>query len=132
MNKRFGHDTLLSMATICESKPVVRIVNSYYENGAFYVVTYLLSNKMKQIKSNPAVAVCGEWFTANGIGENLGWVLEEKNSEIMSKLRIAFAEWYDNGHTDESDKNTCLLKIRLIDGVLFNQGTKYEINFTNK
>lgn len=132
MEERFGHDTLLSVATIDGNKPAVRTVNSYYENGVFYVVTYSLSNKMKQIKNNPAVAVCGKWFTANGIGENLGWVLEEKNSEIMLKLRSVFVEWYDNGHTDENDKNTCLLKICLIDGVLFNQGTRYDINFTNK
>ena len=131
MDERFGHDTLLSLATLDANKPVVRIVNSYYENGAFYVVTYALSNKMQQIKKNSVVAVCGEWFTANGIGENLGWVLEEKNAEIMSKCRTAFAEWYDNGHVNESDKNTCLLKIRLTDAILFNQGTKYNINFSD-
>jgi len=125
MNERFGHDTLISLATIDGSRPAVRTVNSYYEDGAFYTVTYALSNKMKQIKICPEVAICGEWFTAHGIGENLGWVRDEKNAEIMSKLRTAFAEWYDNGHTNESDPNTCLLRIRLTDGILFHQGTKY-------
>jgi general stress protein 26 len=48
----------------------------------------------------------------------------------MSKLRAAFAEWYDNGHTDESDPNTCLLRVQLTDGVLFSNGTKYEIDFS--
>lgn len=132
MEQRFGHDTLLSLATVEGNKPAVRIVNSYYDNRNFYVITYLLSNKMNQIKNNPAVAVCGEWFTANGIGENLGWVLNKKNSGIMIKLRTVFAEWYGNGHINESDKNTCLLKIHLTDGVLFNQGTRYDINFTNE
>jgi len=130
MDERFGHDTLLSVATIDGSRPAVRIVNSYYENGAFYTVTYALSNKMKQIDNNPEVAICGEWFTAHGVGENLGWVRDEKNADMMSKLRTAFAEWYDNGHTNESDPNTCLLRIRLIDGILFHNGTKYEIDFT--
>ena len=36
MNERFGHDTLISLATIDGNNPAVRIVNSYYENGAFY------------------------------------------------------------------------------------------------
>lgn len=129
MDERFGHDTLLSVATIDDNKPAVRIVDSYYENGAFYTVTYSLSNKMKQIITNPQVAVCGEWFTANAIGENLGWVRDEKNSEMMSKLHTVFAEWYNNGHTNEEDKNTCLLKIKLTDAVLFNHGTRYEIEF---
>lgn len=129
MDERFGHDTLISIATIDGTRPAVRIVNSYYENGSFYTVTYALSGKMKQIQVNPEVAVCGEWFTAHGIGENLGYVRDDKNSEIMSKLRTVFAEWYDNGHTDESDPNTCILRIRLTDGILFHQGTKYDIEF---
>jgi general stress protein 26 len=45
----------------------------------------------------------------------------------MAKLRAVFAEWYNNGHTDESDPNTCILRIRLTDAVIFSNGTKYEI-----
>jgi general stress protein 26 len=131
MAKRFGHDTLISVATMNGNRPSVRIVNSYYEDGAFYIVTYALSNKMREIEINPNVAICGEWFTAHGIGENLGHVRDERNEEIMSKLRTVFAEWYDNGHTDENDPNTCLLRIRLADGVLFSSGTKYEMDFTD-
>lgn len=130
MAERFGHDSLLSLATLDGNRPSVRIVNSYYEDGAFYTVTYALSNKMEQIKKNPEVAVCGEWFTAHGIAENLGYVRDEKNAEIMSKLRAVFAEWYDNGHTDENDPNTCLLRVRLTTGVLFHDGMKYVIDFT--
>ena len=130
MNERFGHDNLISLATLDGNRPSVRIVNSYYEEGVFYTVTYALSNKMRQIKQNPEVAICGEWFTAHGVGENLGYVRDEKNKEIMMKLRVVFAEWYDNGHTDENDMNTCLLKVLLTDGILFHEGTKYEIDFT--
>ena len=130
MVERFGHDTLISLATIDGNRPAVRTVNSYYEDGAFYTVTYALSNKMMQIKDNPVVAICGEWFTAHGIGENLGYVREERNAEIMLKLRTVFAEWYDNGHTNENDPNTCLLRVRLTDVVLFSHGTKYELDFT--
>lgn len=131
LDDRFGCDTLLSLATQGDGGPSVRIVNAYYEEGAFYAVTYALSNKMRQIDANPKVAVCGEWFTAHGIGENLGWVRNEKNAVMMDKLRTVFAEWYDNGHTNEDDPNTCLLRILLTDGVLLNHGTKYELDFAN-
>ena len=120
---------MLSLATVEDGIPSVRTVNSYYEEGAFYVITYALSNKMRQIGKEPTVAVCGEWFTAHGIGENMGHVKAEGNEEIMSKLRAVFAEWYDNGHTNEDDPNTCLLRIRLTDGVLFHHGTRYDIDF---
>ena len=130
MNKRFNHDTLISLATIDSNIPSVRTVNSYYENGSFYVVTNAVSNKMQQIEKNPAVAICGDWFTAHGIGENLGHILDEKNKVIADKLRDAFAAWYNNGHTNEADPNTCILCIHLTDGVLLSHGTRYDIDFT--
>lgn len=129
MRERFGHDTLLSVATVEDNIPHVRIVDSLYDDGSFYTITYALSNKIKQISKNPTVAVCGEWFTAHGIGENIGYIRDEKNIEIAAKLREAFASWYGNGHTDESDPNTCILRIRLTEGVLFNKGTRYDIYF---
>ena len=94
------------------------------------MVTHALAGKMQQIGQNPVVAISGEWFTAHGIGENLGHVLLPENKAIMEILRAAFAAWYDNGHTNEADPNTCLLKITLTDGVLFANGIRYDIDFT--
>ena len=131
MDERFGHDSLISLATLNGGVPSVRIVNSYYENGSFYTITYSLSNKMKQIEINPTVAICGEWFTANGIGENLGYICDDKNEDMADKLRTVFAEWYSNGHTDESNPNTIILRIRLTDAVLLSHGTRYDIDFNS-
>ena len=47
MKERFGKDTVLSLATVEGGLPHVRAVNAYYEDGAFYVITHALSNKMK-------------------------------------------------------------------------------------
>jgi hypothetical protein len=33
MTERFGHDTLISVATMDGDRPSVRIVNAYYEDG---------------------------------------------------------------------------------------------------
>ena len=132
MIERFGRDTLISLATMEGNRPSVRVVNSYYEAGSFYVVTYARSNKMRQISGNAEVAICGEWFAAHGIGENMGHVLDERNIALMAKLRVAFAEWYGNGHVREDDPNTCVLRVRLTDGALFHRGAKYEIDFVEK
>ena len=129
IQERFGKDSLIALATVDGDIPAVRTVNTVYIDGAFYVVTYALSGKIKQIAKNPTVAICGDWFTAHGVGENLGHVLLEENQNIMEKLRTAFSAWYNNGHTNEADPNTCLLKIRLTDGVLFSHGTRYDIEF---
>ena len=130
MAERFGHDNLIALATADGDSPAVRTVNAYYDEGCFYTVTYALSGKMQQIASNPRVAICGDWFTARGLGENLGHIRLAENTAIADKLRAAFAAWYSNGHTNEADPNTIILRIRLTDGVLFHHGTRYEIDFT--
>jgi len=60
----------------------------------------------------------------------MGHILLPENTALADKLRTAFAAWYSNGHINEADENTIILRIRLTDGVLFNQGTRYEIDFT--
>ena len=128
--ERFGKDSLIALASAENGIPHVRTVDAVYLDGSFYVVTYSLSGKIRQIAQNPTVAICGEWFTAHGIGENLGHVLLPENKAVMDILRKAFAAWYSNGHTNEADPNTCLLKIKLTDGVLFSNGTRFDIDFT--
>ncbi len=130
MEERFGCDNPVALATVEDGKPYVRTVNGYYQDGAFYIVTYALSNKMRHIAKNPTVAVSGDWFTAQGIGENLGHVKAQDNAEIMAKVRAVFDEWYGNGHVNEEDPNTCLLRVRLSEGVLYHHGTRYDIDFT--
>ncbi len=128
LNERFGHNTDIALATVEGGHPAVRTVSAYYEDGAFYVITNALSNKMRQIRCLPNVAISGDWFTANGVGENLGHVLLPENAELLDKLSVVFAEWYGE-HVDECDENTVILKIRLTDGILFDHGTRYDITF---
>lgn len=126
MMERFGKDTIIALATIEDNVPYVRYVDAYYENGAFYIITYALSNKMKQMKQNSTVAIAGEWFTAHGKGINLGYFGKEENQIIAAKLKNAFAEWIDNGHNSFEDENTIILCVELTDGVLFSEGKGYE------
>ena len=144
IEEKFGHgkDNVISLATIAREpgtngmqRPVVRSVDAYYEDGTFYVVTSGKSNKMQQIAHNSEVSVAGclEMFTANGIAENLGWVLDPKNAELRTKLRTAFSEWYDMAN-NEKDENCCFLAIHLTKGTLnINHWEKlYHMDFVNK
>ena len=128
--ERFGKDSIIALATTVDETPYVRNVNAFYVDGAFYVLTYGLSNKMKQIEINPIVALAGDWFTAHGKGVNLGYFGKEENKDIANKMREAFSEWIDNGHNNFDDVNTCILRIDLIDGLLLSHGTRYEIDFS--
>ena len=127
MTERFGKDSLISLATAVGSVPYVRTVNSFYEDGSFYVLTYGLSGKMEQIRQNPVVAIAGDWFTAHGRAVDMGWFCREENRSIAAKMRRVFAEWIDNGHNNFEDENTCILRIDLTDGLLLSHGTRYEI-----
>ena len=131
MNERFGKDSIIAIATVKDGQPYVRNVDGFYEDGAFYVITYALSNKMRQIEENPHVAISGDWFTAHGKGINLGWFCKEENKNIAEKLRTAFREWIDNGHNNFDDENTCILCIKLTDGILFSNGKRYDIDFSD-
>jgi len=144
LDEKFGNgkDNVISLATIAREpgkdgtpRPVVRGVDAYYENGVFYVTTNKNSNKIRQIAINPEVSIasCAEMFTASGTGENLGWVLDPKNSDVRTKLRTAFAPWYDIAN-NEKDENCCILALRLTKGTLnINHWEKlYHMDFVNK
>ena len=127
LNERFGKDSLMALATVdADGIPWVRTINAIFHEDSFYTITYALSNKMRHIKNNSSVALSGEWFSGHALGENLGHVKLEKNKEIADRLRAAFASWYDNGHVNEDDPNTVVLKMKLTDGTLFRNGAKYE------
>lgn len=126
MKERFGKDTVIALATEEKGVPYVRYVNAYYENGAFYIITYALSNKMRHIENNSTIAISGEWFTAHGKGINLGYFGKEDNRRIAEKLNEVFAEWIENGHNNFDDENTIILCVELTDGLLLSHGVRYE------
>ncbi len=128
--ERFGKDSIIALATTLDDVPYVRSVNAFYDDGAFYVLTYGLSNKMRQIEHNPTVAISGDWFTAHGKGVNLGYFGKTENALIAKKMKSVFSEWIDNGHNNFDDVNTCILCIELMDGLLLSHGTRYEIDFS--
>jgi len=137
-----GKDNVLSLSTIAlepsadgKPRPYVRDVNAYYEDGVFYTAAWAKSTKIQQIAQNNEVAfaVCFEWFSGNGIGENLGWVLDPKNAELRAKLRQAFDKWYDHA-SDEQNENCIILAIRITTGTVIKDhgAVCYNMDFVNK
>ena len=127
LKEHFEKDSLISIATVDKTgKPWVRTVDAIYIDRAFYTITNATTNKMKHINENPVVAICGEWFSGHGIGESLGYIRLEENKDLADRLRKAFSTWYDNGHTNENDTDTIILKIKVIDGIIYSNGEKLE------
>lgn len=137
-----GKDNVIALSTIAMEPsadgtpfPYVRDVDAYYEDGVFYITTWAKSNKMQQIARNKEVAfvVHLEGISGNGIGENLGWVLDPKNAERRSKLRKAFSDWYDYAN-NEQDENCVILAIRFTRDRIFRDhgAVRYNMDFVNK
>lgn len=127
LKERFEKDSLISIATIDNTgMPWVRTVDAIYIDDAFYTITNATTNKMKHINQNSVVAICGEWFSGHGKAESLGYIRNEENKDLVDKLRTAFASWYDNGHTNERDINTIILKVAVTDGIIYKDGKRYE------
>ena len=137
-----GKDNVISLSTIGiepaadgKPRPYVREVDAHYEDGVFYVTTWAKSNKMQQIAQNKEVAfsVNFEGLSGNGTGENLGWVLDPKNSELRTKLRKTFADWYDHAN-DEQNENCVILAIRITKCKIFRDhgAVRYSLDFVNR
>lgn len=131
MKESYGKDVAMSLATVNGDKANARVVDAYYKEFAFYITSYALSNKVKEISKNPNVALNHNLFVAHGIGENIGNPLDEQNRVLRDELRSAFATFYDK-HVDEQDKNTCIIKVSLDDALVFAHDYKYLIDFRNQ
>lgn len=138
-----GKDNLVALATISlkpnatgKPRPAVRMVNAYYEDGAFYISTASWKNKTLEIGENNEVSICGlDLFTANGVAENLGWVKDERNVEIRTKMKKCF-EWFDD-HGNEESLDSIVLRITLTEGTITDNEEKYgerlyKVDFINK
>lgn len=137
-----GKDNIISLATITtqpnadgKPRPCVRDVDAYYEDGVFYVTTWMSTTKMQQTAQNNEVAfsACFEGFCGNGTAENLGWVSDPKNAELKAKLRKVFANWYDAAN-DDSNENCVILAIHITSGSIMQDhgAVRYNMDFVNK
>ena len=131
MKELYGHDVAMPLATVNGDKANIRVVNAYFKENAFYITTYALSNKMKEIAKNPHVAINHNLFVAHGFGKNIGNPLEERNKDLREELKKVFFAFYDK-HVNEEDPNTCILKVDLADALVFAHDYQYFIDFKQK
>lgn len=58
LEELFAKDCQFALATSNDNLPSVRFVDTFYNNGAFYIVTYAKSQKVKDIEKNPEISMC--------------------------------------------------------------------------
>lgn len=127
----FAKDYQFALATCDDNTPSVRFVDTFYDNGSFYVVTHNTSLKILEIELNEKVALCNNCYRFNGVAHNIGHPLKEENKKIREKLIKVFEPWYF-AHNNEQDKNLCYLKIDLNHGFFYKDGIGYDVDFITK
>ena len=134
MEELFARDSFFALATAKDNIPSVRYIDTYYKDGAFYIVTHESLGKVQELTSNPNVALCHFGSRFNGVAKNIGHPLDERNKEIREILIKEFEPWYFP-HNNEEDKGMCYVKVDLTEGS-FQKGehdeTIYKIDFKNK
>lgn len=132
MTVLFAKDSQFALATAVENIPSVRYVDTFYDEGCFYIVTSAVSRKVHEISENPRVSPCSRRMHAfSGTAKNIGHPLRTENREIREKLIHAFGPWYFK-HNDENNENLCLVRIKLEFGFFQNDGTGYKVDFVQK
>lgn len=131
MTELFSKDLPFYLATAKDDNPSVRVVDTYYENEVFWIVTYRQSNKVKEIEGNPNVSLCSNLYSFRGKAYYAGHPLKEENKVIREKLIDVFKNWYFL-HNNEKDENMCYVKFIPEKGFFYKDGTGYKINFIDK
>lgn len=131
MQELFAKDYQFALATSANNIPSVRFVDTFYDEGCFYIVTYGKSRKVSEIEGNPNVALTFMNYSFSGIASNIGHPLDPKNLDIREKLIEAFEPWYFK-HNNESDPNMCYVKVELDQGFFYKDGQGYKVDYVRK
>jgi len=131
MTELFSKDYTFVLATTTNNIPSARVIDTYYADGVFWIVTYANSNKVKDILDNSNVALCNDFYTFRGSAYNMGHPLKTENKEIREMLIQVFEPWYF-AHNNEEDENMCFVKMVPESGFFHKDGTGYRVNFLKK
>lgn len=131
MKDLFGKDALFALATARENVPSVRFIDTYYEEGSFYIVTYAKSQKVDEIEVNKEVALCNKQYRFTGKAYNIGHPMKPENKEIRETLIKVFEPWYF-AHNNEEDENMCFVKVELETGFFYQNRIGYQVDFREK
>ena len=128
--KEFGKNRKMYLATSYENRPKVKIVNTYYWNRSFYLVTDESSEILQQVMKNEKVSLCStaSFHKFQGEAIKIGHPLKEENMEIRNMLTEAISDWYFKHH-DESDPNLCLVQIKINTAFTYANKIGYTVDF---
>lgn len=132
MTELFSKDYQFALATSKNNIPTVRFIDTYFDGKCFYFVTNEKSQKAKDIRDNPVVALASrKAHMFRGKTHSIGHPLLPQNHILRENLIKVFNDWYFK-HNNENDENLCCIIIEPKTGFFHKDGIGYEIDFENK
>lgn len=128
LHRQFGKDRIMALATSVDDVPSVRIIDAYYQDECFYIVTHEATEKVQEIMKNKNVSLCTGLHEFQGEAVNIGHPLQEENQALRAVLTKEFAKWYF-AHNNEDDPKMCYVKVILHTGFTHFNKIGYEVDF---
>ncbi|MBI9011788.1 MAG: hypothetical protein JEZ08_06100 [Clostridiales bacterium] len=130
LKKEFGKHRKMYLATSFNDIPKVKIVNTYYWDKSFYLITLESSDIVQEIINNQNVCLCttASFHKFYGEGIIIGHPLKVENKEIRDLISGAKSNWYAE-HCDESDPELCLIQVKLTTAFTYANKIGYNVNF---
>ncbi len=128
--KEFGKNRKMYLATSSQNVPKVRLVNTFYWDRSFYLVTHESSELMQNFIKNGKVSLntTSSFHKFQGEAVNMGHPLKEENKAIRDVFKEAMADWcFDN--SDESDAKLCFVQIKIVTGFTYANKIGYKVDF---
>lgn len=126
IENRFNNtNKLIFFATSVDNIPYIRAMTPYYNEGSFYFISDVDSEKVKHIQINNTVALCGEWFNANGKASILS--LNSIDNSLKSNILENTQSWIKLGNIDINSSDIVIIQVELCDGYIIENKIKYKI-----
>lgn len=126
IENRFNNtNKLIFFATSVDNIPYIRAMTPYYNEGSFYFISDVNSEKVKHIQINNTVALCGEWFNANGKASILS--LNSIDNSLKNNILENTQSWIKLGNIDINSSDIVIIQVELCDGYIIENKIKYKI-----
>lgn len=128
--KEFGKNRKMYLATSNNNLPKVKLVNTFYWEGSFYLLTHEASEMMQLMMENKIVSLCStaSFHKFQGEAINIGHPLKNENKDIREVLTKAMSNGYDE-QCDEADPKTCFVQIKINTAFTYANKIGYDVDF---
>ena len=129
MQENFGHIVEMCVASCVDNNVTVRDVNTYYNDGKFYILSKATNSLVKDISINPRVGLCHGSHNIYGNAKSLGHPLEASNAALRKKLKKQFSLNYDE-YVAEHNPEMRIVEVTVTHAETYTRYHRYEIDFT--